>query len=153
MPDLTTPQVAITTPRVFRARTARDMQALAADGNATPVIGREFSRSERLLIRFDVYAAGTDAPKATATLLNRGGRQDHGSAGDAGGGGRVARHRRRPQHDSGWRVSDSDRRGRRQRHCASEVLRESTESADRSAAYAYIPRILVTLPTREMATM
>ena len=47
------------------------MQALAADGNATPVIGREFSRSERLLIRFDVYAAGTDAPKPTATLLNR----------------------------------------------------------------------------------
>jgi len=73
VPDLTTPQVAITTPRIFRGRTARDMQALAADGSATPVIAREFSRSERLLIRFDVYAAGTDAPKATATLLSRAG--------------------------------------------------------------------------------
>jgi VWFA-related protein len=73
VPDLTAPQVAISTPRVFRARTARDVQALSADGNATPVIGREFSRAERLIVRFDVYAAGTDAPKTTATLLNRGG--------------------------------------------------------------------------------
>jgi VWFA-related protein len=73
VPDLTSPQVVISTPRVFRARTARDMQALVADGNATPVIGREFSRTERLLIRFDLYAAGTDTPKATAALLNRAG--------------------------------------------------------------------------------
>jgi len=73
VPDLTAPQVAISTPRVFRARTAREVQAIAADGNATPVIGREFSRAERLVIRFDVYAAGTDMPKTTATLLNRGG--------------------------------------------------------------------------------
>jgi VWFA-related protein len=73
VPDLTAPQVAISTPRVFRARTARDMQTLTADGSATPVIVREFSRTERLLIRFDVYGAGTDQPKTTATLLNRSG--------------------------------------------------------------------------------
>jgi len=73
VPDLTAPQVAISTPRVFRARTARDVQALAADAAATPVIGREFSRAERLIVRFDVYAAGTDQPKTTATLLNRSG--------------------------------------------------------------------------------
>ena len=35
----------------------------------SPIAGREFSRTERLLIRFDVY--GTAA--ATAALLNRGG--------------------------------------------------------------------------------
>jgi len=73
VPDLTAPQVAISTPRVFRARTARDVQAITADGNLTPVIAREFSRAERLLVRFDVYAAGTEAPKTTATLLNRSG--------------------------------------------------------------------------------
>ena len=73
VPDLTAPQVAISTPRVFRGRTARDIQALTADGNATPVIAREFSRAERLIVRFDVYAAGSDAPTLTATLLNRGG--------------------------------------------------------------------------------
>jgi VWFA-related protein len=71
VPDLTAPQVAMSTPRVFRARTARDVQAINADGSLTPVIGREFSRAERLIVRFDVYAAGTDAPKTTATLLNR----------------------------------------------------------------------------------
>jgi VWFA-related protein len=73
VPDLTAPQVAISTPRVFRARTAREMQTAAADGTLTPVVAREFSRAERLLVRFDVYAAGTDTPKVTATLLNRGG--------------------------------------------------------------------------------
>jgi len=73
VPDLTAPQVAISTPRVFRARTAREVAALTADGAATPVIGREFSRAERLIVRFDVYAAGTDQPKASATLLNRSG--------------------------------------------------------------------------------
>jgi VWFA-related protein len=73
VPDLTAPQVAISTPRVFRARTARDVAAITADGNLTPVIAREFSRAERLVVRFDVYAAGTEAPKTTAALLNRGG--------------------------------------------------------------------------------
>jgi VWFA-related protein len=75
VPDLTAPQVAISTPRVFRARTARDAQQLAADGNATPVIAREFSRTERLLIRFDLYSAGGDMATASAQLLNRAGQK------------------------------------------------------------------------------
>ena len=35
--------------------------------------GREFSRTERLLIRFDAYGPGTEKPEVTAVLLNRGG--------------------------------------------------------------------------------
>jgi hypothetical protein len=73
VPDLTTPQAAISTPRVFRGRTARDIQVAAADPNAVPVAAREFSRTERLLIRFDAYAAGGETPQATAALLNRSG--------------------------------------------------------------------------------
>ena len=69
VPDLTTPDAALSTPRVHRARTARDFQTLAADAAAVPVAGREFSRTERLLIRFDVYGAAVP----TAALLNRGG--------------------------------------------------------------------------------
>jgi VWFA-related protein len=69
VPDLTTPDGALSTPRVHRARTARDLQALAADAAAVPVAGREFSRTERLLIRFDVYGAAVP----TAALLNRNG--------------------------------------------------------------------------------
>jgi VWFA-related protein len=75
VPDLTAPQAALSTPRVFPARTARDFQALAADAPATPVATREFSRTERLLIRFDAYGAGTERPTVTATLLNRSGQK------------------------------------------------------------------------------
>ncbi len=73
VPDLTTPQAAISTPRVFRARTVREFQTLAADAAATPNASREFSRTERLLIRFDAYAAGSEQAQPTAALLNRGG--------------------------------------------------------------------------------
>ncbi|MBI2188903.1 MAG: VWA domain-containing protein [Acidobacteria bacterium] len=69
VPDLTTPDAALSTPRVHRARTAREFQTLAADAAAVPVAAREFSRTERLLIRFDVYGGAT----ATAALLNRNG--------------------------------------------------------------------------------
>jgi VWFA-related protein len=75
VPDFTAPQVALSTPRVYRARTAREFQTLAADASAIPVPGREFSRTERLLIRFDAYGPGTDRPEVTAVLLNRAGQK------------------------------------------------------------------------------
>ncbi|MBI4886975.1 MAG: VWA domain-containing protein [Acidobacteria bacterium] len=71
VPDLTSPDAALSTPRVHRARTALDFRTIAADANAVPVVGRDFSRAERLLVRFDVY--GSAAP--TATLMNRGGQK------------------------------------------------------------------------------
>jgi VWFA-related protein len=70
VPDLTGSEVVLATPQVFRTRTAREWQALAADPNAVPTITREFSRSERLLVRFDVYGAGA---VPMARLLNRAG--------------------------------------------------------------------------------
>jgi VWFA-related protein len=73
VPDLTAPQAAITTPRVFRARTVREFQTLAADAAAPPLASREFSRTERLLIRFDAYAAGAEQVQPAAVLLNRDG--------------------------------------------------------------------------------
>src|SRR4029450_11134112 len=66
---------AITTPRVYRARTVREFQTLAADTAAAPLAGREFSRTERLLIRFDAYAAGAEQGPATGVLLNRDGKK------------------------------------------------------------------------------
>ena len=71
VPDFTQPQAAISTPRVYRARTARDFKALMADATAVPVATREFSRTERLLIRFDVYGGATP----TAVLMNRNGQK------------------------------------------------------------------------------
>jgi len=73
VPDFTAPQVALSTPRVYRARTAREFQAVVADANAIPAPGREFLRTERLLIRFDAYGPGTEKPDVTAVLLNRAG--------------------------------------------------------------------------------
>jgi hypothetical protein len=71
VPDLTSPDPSMSTPRVFRARTARDFQMTARDPDAVPVAGREFLRTDRLLMRFDVY--GTESP--TAVLLNRNGQK------------------------------------------------------------------------------
>jgi VWFA-related protein len=69
IPDLTAPDGAISTPRVYRARTALEFRTIAADAAALPIAARQFSRTERLLIRFDVYGNATP----TAVLLNRNG--------------------------------------------------------------------------------
>ena len=66
VPDLTSPDAAVSTPRVYRGRTARDFRVIAGDADAVPTAAREFSRTERLLIRFDVYGNATP----TAALLN-----------------------------------------------------------------------------------
>jgi VWFA-related protein len=71
VPDLTSPDAAMSTPRVYRARTAVDFRTIAADANAVPGVAREFSRTERLLIRFDVYGNATP----TAVLMNRNGQK------------------------------------------------------------------------------
>ena len=72
VPDLTAPQVQLSTPRVLRARTVKEFRELSADPHAVPSASREFRRTDRLVIRFDAYApAGT--PGVTAKLLNRGG--------------------------------------------------------------------------------
>lgn len=75
LPDLTAPQTSMSTPRVYRARTVREFQTLAADGNAVPVAGREFSRTERLLVRFDAYGVGAETPSVAAVLMNRAGQK------------------------------------------------------------------------------
>ncbi len=74
VPDLSAAPLILSTPRVFRARTVRDVQALAADPAAVPVPGRDFSRTERVIIRFDVHGTGT-LPAPTAALLNRAGQR------------------------------------------------------------------------------
>jgi hypothetical protein len=73
VPDLSASDPAISTPQVHRGRTARELQTIAADPAAVPVVAREFARTERLLIRFDVYAPGGEEPKPVAAVLNRNG--------------------------------------------------------------------------------
>ena len=71
VPDFAKTQVSIGTPRLYRARTAREMLLVRNNLDATPTASREFSRGERVLIRFDAYAAGGTRPEVTAKLLNR----------------------------------------------------------------------------------
>jgi VWFA-related protein len=73
VPDLTAPQTALGTPEVFRARTLREFQQMKADPDAVPSAGREFSRTDRVLIRVPAYGPGGTAPTVTVKLLNRAG--------------------------------------------------------------------------------
>jgi hypothetical protein len=75
VPDLTAPKALLSTPRVFRSRNAREFQLLSGDAEAVPVASREFSRVERLLIRFNAYAPGSEKPVPTAVLLGRNGQK------------------------------------------------------------------------------
>jgi VWFA-related protein len=62
--------VAIGTPEVLRARNVREFRTLDVEA-AVPVASREFSRTERLLIRFQAYGPSGSAPAVTAKLLGR----------------------------------------------------------------------------------
>jgi VWFA-related protein len=73
VPDLTAVRVALSTPAVFRAANAREFQVLAANAAPVPTAGREFRRTERLLVRFEVYAPGSEVPVVTVRVLNRAG--------------------------------------------------------------------------------
>lgn len=65
--------VMVGTPVVLRARNAREFRAITADPDALPVAAREFSRAERLLIRFPAYAPAGDRTTVSARLLGRAG--------------------------------------------------------------------------------
>jgi len=71
VPDLTSSDVMLGTPELFRARTVREFQQLKADPAAVPVPGREFSRTDRVLVRVASYAPSSTSATVTARLLNR----------------------------------------------------------------------------------
>ncbi len=71
VPDLTgTPATWLAVPAVYRARTAREFQALSRDPDPLPTAIREFRRTDRLLMRFEATAPG-GVPDVTVRLLNR----------------------------------------------------------------------------------
>jgi VWFA-related protein len=71
VPDFTAVGPTITLPAVFRARTARDVQQLRAAPAPVPTITRQFSRAERLLLRFQVYGPAGTTPPVTMRFLNQ----------------------------------------------------------------------------------
>jgi VWFA-related protein len=73
VPDYAKAEPLLSVPALYRARTQRDVNLLATDANPRPSTAREFSRTERLHVRFQAYAPGGGAAAPTARLLNRGG--------------------------------------------------------------------------------
>jgi len=71
VPDMTSTEVIIPTPRVHVARSARDFQVIRNDPNAVPTPLREFRRTDRLVVRVNAYGPGTSPITLSAKLLNR----------------------------------------------------------------------------------
>jgi hypothetical protein len=62
--------VALGTAEIIRARSARDVRSVGTESDAVPTSGREFSRSERLLIRVPAYAPD-GKPAMSARLVGK----------------------------------------------------------------------------------
>ena len=73
VPDFTGTDLELSTPSFVRARNHLEWKALVDDWEAVPTPSHEFRRTERLILRFEAYAAGTETPDVRARLLNRGG--------------------------------------------------------------------------------
>jgi hypothetical protein len=72
VPDLTGGQTLLGTPELFRARTVREFQQLKTEADPVPLATREFSRTDRLVVRIPAYGT-SGAPALKVQLLNRSG--------------------------------------------------------------------------------
>jgi VWFA-related protein len=70
IPAFKSEDLTVSTPVVFRGRTVRDLQLVRANPSPVPAATRAFSRSERLLLRFEIYGPSDPAPTVTMRLLN-----------------------------------------------------------------------------------
>jgi VWFA-related protein len=73
VPNLRVSRPTIATPQILRTRNAREFAAESVRLDVAPVAAREFSRTERLIVRIPVYPADDSAPTVTVTLTNRAG--------------------------------------------------------------------------------
>lgn len=75
VPDFTGTGPRLTTPFLYRGRTARDLQQIRGEPSPLPVVHAVFARAERMLIRFGAYGAGGVDPTLSLRLLNQNGDQ------------------------------------------------------------------------------
>jgi VWFA-related protein len=71
IPDMAGARMILSTPEILRARTAREFRLISTDLQAPPVVSREFSRSERLLVRIRAYVPPAERPAVSGRLLSR----------------------------------------------------------------------------------
>jgi hypothetical protein len=70
VPDFATTGPRVTTPEVYRARTARELAQIRASTTAMPTAARQFTRTDQLLLRFRAYGPGGTTPTIGARLIN-----------------------------------------------------------------------------------
>ena len=71
IPDLSAPEVILSTPKVWFARNALEFNKMTAGTPPAPTAVREFRRTDRLLVRLDAYVPANAPAKVTAQLLNQ----------------------------------------------------------------------------------
>jgi VWFA-related protein len=73
VPDVAAANLSVSSPVLLRARTVPEARTIADGGQARPFAGHEFTRTDRLFVRFSV--SGSSAPDAavSAQLTNKGG--------------------------------------------------------------------------------
>ena len=116
VPDFTAVGATITAPQVFRGRTPFEIKAIARSARRRcRRSARQFSRTERLLLRFDAYGPAGTTPQVTLRLLNRNGRAHAASPLPAleRARGQHVRGRHRPRRAAARRLPHRDRRRRR----------------------------------------
>jgi VWFA-related protein len=71
VPDFAAAPISISSPIVFRARTPLQLRAIQADPDPMPFAGRQFERTDRILLRFGVFGPSAKDATVAATLLSR----------------------------------------------------------------------------------
>ena len=71
VPDFAAAPLSITSPIVLRARTPRELRAIQAEPDPSPFAGRQFERTDRVVVRFSIVGAAATDATVTATLLGR----------------------------------------------------------------------------------
>ena len=69
IPDLASPALALGSPMVILARTASELKNAGTD--AVPFAGREFSRTDRVLVRFALYGDSSSSALVAVRILSR----------------------------------------------------------------------------------
>ena len=70
VPDFTAVAPIVTTPEIYRARTARELQQIRESSPALPTAIQQFSRTDQLLLRFRTYGPGETTPEIAVRLRN-----------------------------------------------------------------------------------
>jgi hypothetical protein len=73
VPDFTGTAPLLSTPLVFVARTPHEMQLIRAAGAPRPSTSRDFTRTDRVLVRFAAFGPGGVGPVVTMRVLSQNG--------------------------------------------------------------------------------